>query len=190
MPPKFDPETERRILKAAARLWRTRGERGLTLRAVAREAGTSTPTVYKRFRDKQALRLALAREFFAQLLEECLSSATLEEAYRRYLRYAEEHPNEYRLLWDLWTEVFRPESPRPFRRWVLSQLASRHGGKPEDYTAVFFALIFLTHGASMLVTVPGDEEDREVVHKYFPRIVDAILVHPEFLLEPTPRATN
>src|SRR5258706_6246436 len=60
MPPVADKHLEERILKAARRLWRTCGERGLTLRAVAREADTTTPTLYKRFRNKEALRLALA----------------------------------------------------------------------------------------------------------------------------------
>jgi len=46
MPPHADQLLEERILKAAQRLWRTRGEHGLTLRAVAREAGSTTPTVY------------------------------------------------------------------------------------------------------------------------------------------------
>ena len=42
MPPHADQLLEERILKAAQRLWRTRGEHGLTLRAVAREARSTT----------------------------------------------------------------------------------------------------------------------------------------------------
>jgi TetR/AcrR family transcriptional regulator, cholesterol catabolism regulator len=69
MPPHADQLLQERILKTAQRLWRTRGESGLTLRAVAREAGTTTPTVYKRFRNKQALRKALAERVRLQLNE-------------------------------------------------------------------------------------------------------------------------
>lgn len=111
MPPKSDPKTERRILSAAVSLWRTKGERGLTLRAVAREARTSTPTVYRRFRNKQAILLALASEFRQQLIQECLRSATLEDACRRCVEFAEQHPNEYRLIWDSWNDVFVPDAP-------------------------------------------------------------------------------
>ena len=50
MPRTPDQHLQERILKAAERLWRTRGEKGLTLRGVARHAGTTTTTVYKRFR--------------------------------------------------------------------------------------------------------------------------------------------
>ena len=87
MPPIADRKLEERVLKAAQRLWRTHGDKGLTLRAVARAAGTTTPTLYKRFRDKKALRLALALRVRDELNAELFSCSSLEEVYRRYLRY-------------------------------------------------------------------------------------------------------
>ena len=72
MPPIADKHLEERILKAALRLWRKRGEDGLTLRAVAEEADTTTPTLYKRFRNKEALRLALAYRFREELTADLL----------------------------------------------------------------------------------------------------------------------
>src|SRR5215813_2774414 len=113
MPPKVNAQTEGRILKAAERLWRTRGEHGLTLRAVAREAGTTTPTVYKRFRNKQALMVALSLRIRSQLNEDLFASRSLEEVFRRYIRFAEEHPHEYQLLFRSWTGFFHPDQPRP-----------------------------------------------------------------------------
>ncbi len=175
MPPKANVQTEGRILKAAERLWRMRGERGLTLRAVAREAGTTTPTVYKRFRNKQALQVALAEQFKLRLNEECLSALTLEDVARRYVRFAEQHPNEYRLLSNSWTEVFHPEGPRPLHAWLLSQLANRFGGAPEDYALAVYALFLLSHAAALLLTVPGDEVAHAEVRENYPRIVDAIV---------------
>lgn len=77
MPPTADKHLEERILKAALRLWRKRGENGLTLRAVAHEADTTTPTLYKRFRNKEALRLALAFHFREELTADLLSSPTI-----------------------------------------------------------------------------------------------------------------
>lgn len=175
MPPKSDPKTERRILSAAVSLWRTKGERGLTLRAVAREARTSTPTVYRRFRNKQAILLALASEFRQQLIQECLRSAKLEDACRRCVEFAEQHPNEYRLIWDSWNDVFVPDAPRPVRAWALAQLAQRFGGKPEDYLLSFFGVVFLAHGAAMLLTSPCDGVAREVVRSKFPLVADALI---------------
>ncbi len=183
MPPKFNPDTERKILKAAARLWRKHGEAGLTLRAVAKEAGTTTPTVYKRFRDKQALRVALAKQFHDQVLEEVLGAETLEESYQRYINFAMQHPNEYRLLWDSWTEVFRPERPKPFMSWVMAQLAKRHGGNPQDYSLTFYALTLLTHGAAMLLSVPGDEAATQEVSNNYPKIINLILQNAKIVGE-------
>jgi len=187
MPPKANAQLEGRILKAAERLWRTRGERGLTLRAVAREAGTTTPTVYKRFRNKQALQVALAEQFKQRINEQCFSAPTLEEVGRRYVRFAEQHPNEYRLLWNSWTEVFHPEGPRPFRAWFLSQMVNRFGGHPEDYSLVFYGLLLVSHAAAMLITVPGDDIAHKELRDNFPQIADAVLRNPQIFRESTPR---
>lgn len=184
MPPKSDPKTEKRILKAAVRLWQQHGERGLTLRAVAREARTTTPTVYRRFRDKQAIRMALAGEFREQLVTECLRSASLEEACRACIRFAEERPNEYRLIWSSWNEVFDPEAPRPVRAWALAQLAQRFGGEPNDYLLSFFGVIFMAHGAAMLLTDTGDDSAREVVRSKFPLVADVFIRNAHLFQEP------
>src|SRR5947208_12501816 len=181
MPPKADKHLQERILKAAQRLWRTRGERGLTLRAVAREAGSTTPTVYKRFRNKGALRIALAERFKAQLNEAFFSAPTLEDAYREYVSYAEEHPNEYQLLWGTWTDVFHPDRPRPGRAWVLAQAAKRFGGKPEEYGQFFYVLFLLTHGAATLLSVPGDEVARTEVRENYLSICDTLVRNIDLL---------
>jgi AcrR family transcriptional regulator len=167
MPPHADQLLEERILKAAQRLWRTRGEHGLTLRAVAREAGSTTPTVYKRFRNKQALLNTLAERFKAQLNEHLFASKTLEEVCSRYLLFAEAHPHEYQLLWHSWTDIFHPDRPRPGRAWVLTQFANRFGGRPEDYARAFYAMFLLGHGAATLLSVPGDEIARDEVRRNF-----------------------
>src|ERR1051325_6368966 len=96
MPPHADQLLEERILKAAQRLWRTRGEEGLTLRAVAKEAATTTPTVYKRFRNKEALMIGVAMRIRSQLNEALFAAKSVQQVYRVYLRFAEEHPHELR----------------------------------------------------------------------------------------------
>jgi AcrR family transcriptional regulator len=167
MPPHADALLEERILKAAQRLWRTRGEHGLTLRAVAKEAGTTTPTVYKRFRNKEALLSTLAGRFKALLNEQLFKCTTLEQVCLRYVSFAEENPYEYQLLWRYWTDAFHPDQPRPARAWTLSQFAHRFGGDPEDYALSFYAMFLMSHGAGSLLSVPGDEIARDEVRKNF-----------------------
>ena len=62
MPRHPDPDLEQHILGAASRLWSRGGERALTMRAVAKAAGTTTPTVYERYRDRDAILRALRFE--------------------------------------------------------------------------------------------------------------------------------
>src|SRR5512137_1605818 len=109
MPRTADQHLQERILDAAQRLWRTKGEKGLTLRAVARLARTTTTTVYKRFRNKEALRLALADRVYRELAAEITSVSNLTDIYRRHLHFAETRPREYQLLFGpVWTEIFAP----------------------------------------------------------------------------------
>ena len=183
MPPQADKQLHERILKAAHRLCRTRGGNGLTLRAVARAAGTTTPTVYKRFRSKQALQVALAERIKAELNEALFATSTVDEQNETYLRFVEEHPHEYQLLWSTWTEVFHPEMPRPGRALLMSQLAARCGGKPEEFGRAFYALFFLTHGAASLLAVPGDKIAHDEVRESYISIFKTLLQHIEVFRE-------
>src|SRR5215469_8246475 len=154
MPRIADQGLEKRILNAAQRLWHARGDRGLTLRAVARAAGTTTTTVYKRFRNKEAIRAAMARDVDRQIGQAIRSATTIEEIYRRYLEFARQHPREYKMIsGSVWTELMGPDRPRPVQDWLQSWLAARFGGQPQEYAGVFHALFLLLHGAASLITV-------------------------------------
>ncbi len=181
MPPHADQLLEERILKTAQKLWRTRGETGLTLRAVAREAGTTTPTVYKRFRNKEALRRALAERIRWQLNEYLFGAKSLEDVCERYLVFADEHPHEYQLLLHSWSDIFHPDFPRPGRQWLLTQFANRFGGAPEDYSRCFYAMFLLSHGAASLLSLPGDDTSREEVRRNFLEISKALILHNQIL---------
>lgn len=153
-----------RILEAARRLWHEKGEKGLTLRAVATAAGTTTPTVYQRFRNRQELVDAIARQIQAEVLRVVETSDSLEHACARYLRYAREHRRDYVLF-------FGPDFPRRFRKgrsrpafeWVQRELARRHGGTPEEHESTVYAVTCLLHGCAGLVQymAPGKLE-REI----------------------------
>jgi len=181
MPPIADKQLEERILKAALRLWRTHGEKGLTLRAVAHEAGTTTPTLYKRFRNKEALRLALAYRLREELTADLLASPTVEQSHRRYLAYVESHPREYELLRMYWGQFF--STPRPVQSWVLTQLAARLGGNPEEYKAIYEGIFLLCHGTSTLLTTAPSPEVREATREICIRVCDKLIENAALLRE-------
>lgn len=157
MPRRPDPDLERRILGAASRLWARGGEKSLTMRAVAKSAGTTTPTVYERYRDRddilRSLRLETRRELFAALS----ATRTLREAFQRHVEFALEHPHAYEMLFD---GVARPPSvhePWPSFNLMRERVAQRLGGNAREHTRLMLAVWSLMHGTAMLIIRGGFE---------------------------------
>jgi len=154
-----DPDLEQRILGAASRLWARGGEKALTMRAVAKAAGTTTPTVYERYRDRddilRALRLETRRELFAALSQ----TRTLREAFERHLEFALEHSHAYEVLFD---GVGTPPSlhePWPSFNLIRDRLAKRLGGASRQHTRLMLAVWSLMHGTAMLIIRGNFEGD-------------------------------
>jgi len=152
-----DPDLEQRILSAASRLWARGGEKALTMRAVAKAAGTTTPTVYERYRDRddilRALRLKTRRELFAALSV----TRTLREAFERQLEFALENSHAYEVLFD---GVAKPPSlhePWPSFNLMRDRIAKRLGGTPRQHTRLMLAVWSLMHGTAMLIIRGGFE---------------------------------
>ena len=176
MPRTADPRLNQRILKAAYKLWHAQGDKGLTLRGVARAAKTTTTTVYKRFRNREEIRLALAELVRERLVAQITAAGTVEEAYRRYLSYAQKHAREYNLLaGPLWSQVIGPGRPRPAKAWLEAQLAARFGGDPADYEPFFYALFLLSHGAASLLTVATSLPAKKEIEENCISICDQLL---------------
>jgi AcrR family transcriptional regulator len=157
LPRRPDPDVEQRILAAASRLWARGGEKSLTMRAVAKAAGTTTPTVYERFRDRndilKSLRLTTRRELFAALTR----TQTLRDAIRRQLEFALENRYAYEVLFD---GVGRPPSlhePWPSFNLMRERLAREIGGTPREHNRLMLALWSLMHGTAMLIIRGGFE---------------------------------
>ena len=151
MPRHADPELEQRILDAASRLWARSGEKGLTMRAVAKAAGTTTPTVYERYRDRndilRALRLRTRVDLYATLRQ----TRTLQQAVERHLEFALEHRYAYEMLFDGVAQPPSLHEPWPSFNLFRQRLADRLGGSAEDHTRLMLALWSLMHGAAMLI---------------------------------------
>ena len=157
MPRHPDPDVEQRILAAASKLWARGGEKLLTMRAVAKAAGTTTPTVYERFRDRddilRGLRLKTRRELFAALTR----TGSLREAIERQLEFALENSHAYEVLFD---GVGRPPSlhePWPSFNLMRGRLAGEIGGSPREHNRLMLALWSLMHGTAMLIIRGGFE---------------------------------
>jgi AcrR family transcriptional regulator len=146
-----DPDLERNILDAAVRLWARGGQNSLTIRALAREAGTTTPTLYERYRDREAILRAVRIKAREQLFAALQNSASFTEAARRYLRFAQQHRHAFSVLFD---GVAAPPSLHetwPTFNLFRSLLARRLGGTARQHTRLMLAIWATLHGAAELI---------------------------------------
>jgi AcrR family transcriptional regulator len=151
MPRHSDPDLENRILCAASRLWARGGEKALTMRAVARAAGTTTPTVYERYRDRDDILRALRLQTRSELFAAVSRTSSLREAFESHLQFALEHSHAYEVLFDA---VGKPPSlhePWPTFNLIRERVAKRLGGNPREHTRLMLAVWSLMHGTAMLI---------------------------------------
>jgi AcrR family transcriptional regulator len=98
------------IVRAATKLLDEGMPQSVTLRAVAREAGISAPSIYPHFPDLDSILLAVAQQAFAALERELGEPDDADPAERlraicaAYLTFARRQPQRYRLMfgavWD------------------------------------------------------------------------------------------
>jgi AcrR family transcriptional regulator len=155
MPRKADETLEGRIGDVAYQLWTQGGERALTMRAVAKAAKTTTPTLYERFRDKHeliAFLRARARQRMFAFVEPAESAV---EVCRLALRFTLTHGNEYLLLTSDWAERLGRKEPMPSYEFLKTKLAKDLGGTPAEHAALGLALVALVHGTAILLLGEG-----------------------------------
>jgi AcrR family transcriptional regulator len=153
LPRRLAPELEGKILDAAQKLWKKGGEKALTMRAVAKAAGTNTPSVYRRFRDREGILRGLLQRIRLEFATRLEGASSPEEGCERYLDYALSHPREYELFFEKEYELFHAARPirRPGREAMKRKLAEKLGGSAEDQAQMQLALWMVGHGAAMLM---------------------------------------
>lgn len=193
MPRHPDPDLESRILNAAQVLWKRGGEKTLTMRAVARAAGTNTPAVYRRFKDRSALVRGLIRRIQEELGEHLQAGASLEGMAEAYVEYGLRHPHEYDLFYTYARELLPRKGSgklqairdsRPNVGMVEIQLAKRMGGSASDHTRLALALWATVHGAtSMLLAQAVPEGHEEELRTACRAAVKALLERADLFTE-------
>jgi len=155
MPRKADSHLEDRILNAAYKLWVDGGEHALTMRAVAKEARTTTPTLYERFKDKSDLLAAIRARAQRKLFDAIEPARSITEACRMALDFTITHTHEYELFSKDWASRFSRGEPTPSLDLIKVRLAEQVGGSPDDQLQLALALAALYNGASMMLVEEG-----------------------------------
>jgi AcrR family transcriptional regulator len=149
MPRHADVELEGRILDAALKLWNKGGDQALTMRGVARVAGTTTPSLYQRFRSKADIRRGLRRRAQQAMREVLVSTSSPREVCEKYLEFALAHPHQYQLVFAGWPE--HREDPRPNLELLKLKYAQWLGGSPEEQVPLLVAVLALLHGSAAVL---------------------------------------
>jgi AcrR family transcriptional regulator len=187
MPRHPDPDLQERILNAAQKLWNKGAEKTLTMRAVARAAGTNTPAVYRRFRNRKDILRALLRRIQQDVGEVLRPCRSPEEACERYLEYALSHSHAYELFYTHAYQLPAPASSgrrlplreyRPAMAIVEEKLAERLGGSPAEHTRLSMALWTAAHGTAMiLISKAIPEEHAAELRSVFTTAVKTLIAN-------------
>jgi AcrR family transcriptional regulator len=94
------------ILTAARELFLKEGVERVTIRAICDNVGITAPSLYRHYKDKRELIVAICNATFQRLLDRFRAIragepdplAALRQMMEAYVRFALEHPDEYRLL--------------------------------------------------------------------------------------------
>jgi AcrR family transcriptional regulator len=176
VPREADPGLRERILDAAQDIWSAGGEEALTMRAVARRAATTTPTLYARFADKEAILRAL-RSRAVQRLDEWIrhDQSSVRAGCARYLDFAAQRPHDYALLFgEGWLDRTSPEDEMRPLDLLQGALVERLGGTPEQQLPLALTIWALLHGTAML-TLTADPAWRDTMRQHCLQGVDALV---------------
>lgn len=125
-----DPPAKREILRAALKLFATRGLVATSIRDIARESGYTNPALYKHFAGKDALALHLFETCHARVWQACsealAAGATFDQKLEGYvgqwLELVERHPEVIGFLSDS-ARVLWPRANARVRRHTMIGLA-------------------------------------------------------------------
>jgi len=155
LPRQADPQLEQRILDAACRLWSRGGEKALTMRGVAKAAGTTTPTLYERYQNRDDVLRAVRIQTRVELFTTLSRTRSLSQLCQRYLEFALEHRHAYEVLFDGFAQPPSLHEPWPSFNLMRLRLAQRLGGTPRKHTRLMLSLWSLMHGTAMLLIRGG-----------------------------------
>lgn len=161
------------ILAAATGLLDRGGERAVTLRAVAREAGIATPSIYPHFPDQPAVLSAVVGAVAAELARQLRTAAADEDPRQRlyaagqvYLDYATTHPRRYRAMAGATCGLV----PRLFAGVLTDCVAAGYSTSTDpdaDAVALWLGLHGLAHQRTLIHTFPWSAD-------VVPRVVAAL----------------
>ncbi len=150
-----DPQLERRVTKAALRLLDSGGLSAVTLRAVAHEAGTTTPTIYGRFADREELLHSVVNEVQSEILVAVRGARDVTDFVTRYLDFSLQHPNRFELSADTFGSRISSGQPMPVYQLLKDYLAKEVGVQGRRREDLAMAIVSLSLGTTRAAIAAG-----------------------------------
>jgi len=152
-----DPALEARIVAAALRLLDRAGESAITMRAVAAEAQTTTPTLYDRFGDREALMRAVIDQATEDVLEVIRPLRSVEVMFREYLRFSRDHPMRFNLSVEMFGARLQAEEKMPAFELLKARIAEEFGVTGSRGEDLAFAIASLAFGTVSGMIAAGND---------------------------------
>ena len=160
MPRTPDPDLEERIARAAVRLMDQKGAESITMRAVAVAAGTTTPTIYERFSDREALLEAVAQLWEEELVGELRKAGSVENMAARFIRLSCKYPRRFDLTVDTFGSRLASHAPQPGLDLLRKRLVEEISASDTERESIALAIVSLVFGATRGMIAAGPDHRR------------------------------
>ncbi len=155
MPRKADPNLEKVIISAATRILDKHGMEAVTMRDVAQAAGTTTPTLYERFVDRDALLIAILDDAAFEMAARMKATRNLQGMCEVFLDYFVQFPNRLDLIHTVWPQTVSTERERPTYDLAVERLKKQHGHTQKQAEELAQTLMATLLGTAMLMVGSG-----------------------------------
>lgn len=125
------------------------------MREVARQANTTTPTVYARFADRDALLWEVFKTVQADAYLRVMRCESVEQIAEVVLRYLIDFPGRLELLNRCWPRAMAEGSPQPVLDFARKKLQQQRKCSDADAREISLSLAALVVGAAMLIRAMG-----------------------------------
>jgi AcrR family transcriptional regulator len=157
MPRKPDPELKNRIVDAAMRLLDRGGKEAVTVRSVALEVRTTTPTIYERFPGRDVLMHSVVHRGERELLAVLQPVNSVDKMCREFLRFICVHPWRLNLSVETFGARLVGGDPTPLFDLLKSRLTKEVGVTGKRCKDLAFAIASLFIGTATAMIAVGCE---------------------------------
>lgn len=157
MPRKPDARLESFIVDSALLLLDEEGMDAINMREVARRAGTTTPTLYERFRDREDLLWSVVSRVQQDVYNCVVGTSSIEEMAEIIVHYLGNAPGRLDLMNQYWPKIMSTGRSKPVFELAKQRLMEARNRSEECAEQIAYSLAALLFGTTSLMRTAGDD---------------------------------